>query len=110
MIGMKNKQFLRRYAVGDLIQTEFGLQHEDENVKIQIKNTVATCKIIKITIDEKEYNSEKKKNDIIQTPFVFEHKSRGWLIKIGYEQKYLDDKYTLEINGEKYEEMAEAPP
>ena len=33
-----SKQVYRRYALGDCVMYEFGLQHEEENVKIEIKD------------------------------------------------------------------------
>ena len=45
-------------------------------------------------------------DDLSSTPFEFAHKPLGWVIKLSFEYP----NYTLEINGVKYEDMAEAPP
>ena len=45
--------------------------------------------------------------DLSDTPFDFAHKPRGWLVQLGYNND--DVRYTLEINGWKYEDMTEAP-
>ena len=48
------------------------------------------------------------------TPFELIHEPRGWLIKLGYRleegETWHKGEFTLEINGVKFEEMAEAPP
>ena len=41
-------------------------------------------------------------------PFEFEHKPRRWHILLGFNDD--DYKYSLEINGVRFEEMTEAPP
>ena len=46
------------------------------------------------------------KYDLEDEPFEFAHKPSKWVIKLGYKHP----NYTLEINGVKYEDMAEAPP
>ena len=48
----------KRHAVGDGYSYEFGLRHEDQNVKIEVKRNYG-CPV-KITIDETEYDSQKK--------------------------------------------------
>ena len=68
----------KRYAVGhDFRSYEFGLQHEDENLKIEIKRLRCSVNII---IDGKVYNSKKDYYDLYQKPFEFVHEQRGWLI------------------------------
>ena len=55
-------------------------------------------------------------NVLKDTPYLFQHKPRGWLISLGFvipEGKEWDEKgcyYTLEINGTNYSEMSKAPP
>ena len=38
------------------------------------------------------------------------YKPFGWSIKLGFSDDNYEDKYLLEINGVKYEDMPEAPP
>ena len=67
-----SKPVFRRYAVGTKNSYEFGLQHEEENVKIEIYFDELWC----ITIDDRCYASQ---NDcdalpcyaLKDTPFVF---------------------------------------
>ena len=41
-------------------------------------------------------------------PFEFAHKPLGWLIRLDFKKE--SERYSLEINDVKYEEMTEAPP
>ena len=43
-------------------------------------------------------------------PYEIFHKPRGWFVKIGMGYVSHFNKYTLEINGTKFGELAEAPP
>jgi len=36
------------------------------------------------------------------------HKPLGWVVNVGFKED--DETYTIQINGVKFEEMAEAPP
>ena len=94
---INNKSVYRRYAVGNNLTYEFGLYHEEQNVKIEIKNEGK-----RILIDDRCYNSQKNSREIKNTPYTFEHKPRGWLISLGYkvpEGKEEDEGYfTLEVN------------
>ena len=55
-LAVDREPVYKRYAVGhDFLSYEFGLQHEDKNVKIEIKDSCP----IKIIIDGTEYNSKK---------------------------------------------------
>ena len=96
-----SKLVFRRYALGNYETYEFGLQHEEENVKIEIKEAG-----IMIIIDDRCYNSRMYYNFLMDKPFVFQHKPRGWLTKLGYkvpEGKYdTEGYYTLEVNNTEY--------
>ena len=43
-------------------------------------------------------------------PYEIFHKPRGWFVKIGMGYYSHFNKYTLEINGTKFEALTEAPP
>ena len=55
--------------MGDKFCYEFGLQHEDQDVKIEIKCVISSKPSVKITIDGTEYDSKKMYTDLTQTPF-----------------------------------------
>ena len=63
---------------------EFGLLHEDQNVKIEVKSSNGIYHV-KIKIDGTEYDSKKKPTELTKTSFEFVHYQRGWVIQIGYE-------------------------
>ena len=62
-----------RHALGNFLSYEFGLQHEDQNVKIEILSGIQNFATVKITIDGTEYDSEKHFKELTQTPYEFVH-------------------------------------
>ena len=58
-------------------------------------------------IDDRCYDSGTYLNDLVSSPYKFAHKPREWSIILSLTTT---NQYTLEINGVKFEEMAEAPP
>ena len=87
-----SKPVFSRYALGNWLYYEFGLQHEEENVKMEIKGSRT-----QITIDDRCYNYRMECYALKDTPFVFHHKPRGRLIKLGYKNQY-----TLEVNNTEF--------
>ena len=61
-----------RHALGDWKSYEFGLQHEDQNVKIEVEFDL-NSRTVKITIDGTLYDSKKKHTELTETPFEFVH-------------------------------------
>ena len=61
---INNKPVYRRYAVGIPASYEFGLYHEEQNVKISCTND------IRIAIDDRCYNSQMDINKLKDTPFL----------------------------------------
>ena len=78
----------------------------DQNVKVEVKDWFSVI----VLIDGTEYKSGKFRSDLKQTPFEITHKPLGWYVKLGYEGEQFNGKYTLAINGLRYEDMDEAPP
>ena len=73
-----------RYDVGTGDSYEFGLQHEQENVKLEIKAPFSVDFIAKIILEDRCYNTKKKYYALNDTPYLFQHKPRSWLISLGY--------------------------
>ena len=109
---ISNKEVLRRYAFGDCNFSEFGFQQDSKNIKLYIfigyeqKPCVIT--------EDRCYKSRTQYSDLKYRPFVFTHKTLGWLIKLGlkadsqsFEQKF---QYSLEVNCVKFEDMAVVQP
>ena len=51
---MSSEEVYQRYVVGDENSTEFGLYHNEKNIKIEIKNDHNTIRII---IDDRCYDT-----------------------------------------------------
>ena len=79
---LNNQQIRRKYCVGNIISTTFGLQHMGEDIKIEINDPLC----VKIVIDERGYNCHKNTIDLLDTPYYFTHEPRKWLIRLGYKQ------------------------
>ena len=85
-----------RYSVGNHLSSEFGLQRDGKNEKIEIKHQRGTS----IFFDDRCYNTKHNYRDLNRYgPFEFVHKSLGWVVKIGCTY---DLNHTLEVNGVKY--------
>ena len=48
--------------------------------------------------------------NLVNTPFLFEHKPFGWMIQLGFIEVHYRGYYTLEVNGVGFDDMEEAPP
>ena len=81
--------------------TEFGLQRDGQNIKIEIKaieDTVTEDYIAKITLDDRCYDSRSKvlagliECQDFEQPFEFAHKPLGWVVHLDF-KKNIDDEY-----------------
>ena len=106
---LSNKPVFRRYNTGGIETCEYGLQHDDQNVKIEIKNNGTW-----IIIDDRCYDTKTNLKALEEQPCLLEHKPRGWFISLGYKvpegDGFFGGNYTLEVNGNAFTDMDEAPP
>ena len=78
---ISNKEIFCRYAHGDCNFSEFGLQQDGKHIKLQI---FKGCEQKPYVITEDRcYKSRTKYSDFNMRPFVFTHKTLGWIIKLG---------------------------
>ena len=81
------KEVFRRYAVGDWMSYEFGLQLEGQNIKIEIKTKPPNFNDVTIIFDDQCYDTRKIHDDLNSTPFEFLYQPFGWFIQLGYKFK-----------------------
>ena len=104
---LSNKEIFRRYAYGYSNNFyEFGLQQYGKNIKLQIF-TGYDSKAYIIT-EDRCYKSKNQYSDLNEWPFVFTHKTLGWIIKLDFKAKNSlhNSQYNLEVNCVKFEDMA----
>ena len=81
--AVKWDQVCRRYWVGNYESTEYGLEQNGKNAKIEIKAPHPEYHQ-KITIDDRCYNSKTHIFTLERKPFEFVHRPLGWAVKLGF--------------------------